>query len=107
MYSPIGMAPLRELAAARVLGVKEVVFLGYPNQGLEEGGQFRKDIVRLIRQFRPDTVVTVDPYRGCLDRRDHRITARAGIMSWPKGFTGKKRGGRGYLFFFDAGSRRA
>ncbi len=76
---PEDLAALREqeqLAAADVLGVKEVVFLGYPDQSLEEGGQFRKDIVRLIRQYRPDTVVTVDPYRGRLDHRDHRITAR-------------------------------
>ncbi len=76
---PEDLAALREqeqMAAADVLGVKEVEFLRYPDQSLEEGGQFRKDIVRLIRQYKPDTVVTVDPYRGRLDHRDHRITAR-------------------------------
>ncbi len=76
---PKDLAVLREqeqLAAAEVLGVKDVVFLAYPDQSLEEGGQFREDIVRVIRQYRPDTVVTVDPYRGRLDHRDHRTTAR-------------------------------
>ena len=32
--------------------------------------------MRLIRMHKPDTVVTVDPYRGYLDHRDHRITAQ-------------------------------
>ena len=52
-----------QLAAADVLGVSEVIFLGLPDQGLEETPQFRKQIVRLIRQYRPEIVVTADPYR--------------------------------------------
>ena len=35
-------------AAAKVLGVREVVFLGYPDQGLEDSSELRKDIVRQI-----------------------------------------------------------
>ena len=65
-----------QLAAAKLLGVREVVFLRYPDQGLEDTPEFRKEIVRLIRMYKPDTVVTVDPYRGYLDHRDHRITAQ-------------------------------
>ncbi len=65
-----------QLTAAKLLGVREVVFLRYPDQGLEDTPEFRKEIVRLIRMYKPDTVVTVDPYRGYLDHRDHRITAR-------------------------------
>ena len=65
-----------QLAAADVLGVKEVVFLRYPDQSLEDTPEFRKEIVRLIRMYKPDTVVTVDPHRGYLDHRDHRITAQ-------------------------------
>jgi len=59
-----------------LLGVKEVIFLGYPDQGLEETPQFRKDIVKQIRRFRPETVVTADPYRRYIWHRDHRITGR-------------------------------
>ncbi|MFC1897447.1 PIG-L deacetylase family protein [Chloroflexota bacterium] len=76
---PEELARIREreqLAAAKLLGVREVVFLRYPDQGLEDTPEFRKEIVRLIRMYKPDTVVTVDPYRGYLDHRDHRITAR-------------------------------
>lgn len=63
-------------AAAAVLGVGEVVFLGYPDQGLEDTDAFRKHIVRLIRGHRPQTVATTDPYRRYLWHRDHRITGQ-------------------------------
>lgn len=62
--------------AAGVLGVQEVVFLRYPDQGLEDTPVFRKDIVRLIRRFRPHTVLTTDPYRRYIWHRDHRITGQ-------------------------------
>ena len=64
------------LAAADVLGVSEVVFLGLPDQGLEETPDFRKQIVRLIRQYRPGIVVTADPYRRYVWHRDHRIAGQ-------------------------------
>ena len=65
-----------QLAAARVLGVREVVFLGYPDQSLEDTAEFRKEIVRLIRTFRPRIVVTSDPYRRYIWHRDHRVTGQ-------------------------------
>ena len=65
-----------QLAATKVLGVKEVVFLGYPDQGLEDTPEFRKEIVRQIRRYRPETVVTADLYRRFIWHRDHRITSR-------------------------------
>jgi LmbE family N-acetylglucosaminyl deacetylase len=65
-----------QLAAAEVLGVKKVVFLRYPDQGLEDTPQFRKHIVQLIRQYRPERVVTSDPYRRYLWHRDHRIVGQ-------------------------------
>jgi len=65
-----------QLAAAKMLGVREVIFLGYPDQGLEDTPEFRKEIVRQIRRFRPETVVTADLYRRFIWHRDHRITSR-------------------------------
>jgi len=65
-----------QLAAARVLGVREVVFLGHPDQSLEDTPEFRKEIVRLIRAFRPRIVVTCDPYRRYIWHRDHRVTGQ-------------------------------
>ncbi len=63
-------------AAASILGVSKVIFLGLPDQGLEDTPQFRKQIVRLIRQYRPETIVTADPYRRYIWHRDHRITGQ-------------------------------
>jgi LmbE family N-acetylglucosaminyl deacetylase len=63
-------------AAADLLGVKEVIFLGYEDQTLEDTAEFRKDIVRWIRTFQPETLVTADPYRRYVWHRDHRITGQ-------------------------------
>lgn len=65
-----------QLAAAQMLGVREVVFLRYPDQGLEDTPEFRKELVRLIRVYRPETVATADPYRRYIWHRDHRITGQ-------------------------------
>jgi len=76
---PEELAIIREreqLAAAKLLGVREVIFLRYPDQTLEDTPEFRKEIVRLIRTYKPNTVVTVDPYRQYINHRDHRITAQ-------------------------------
>lgn len=76
---PAELALIREqeqLAAAKVLGVKEVVFLRYPDQSLEDTPEFRKDIVKQIRIFQPELVITADPYRRYIWHRDHRITGR-------------------------------
>ncbi len=76
---PEALVKIREeeqRAAAKVLGVREVVFLGYPDQELEDTREFRKEIVRQIRIYRPDIVVTADPYRRYIWHRDHRITGQ-------------------------------
>jgi LmbE family N-acetylglucosaminyl deacetylase len=62
--------------AAAVLGIAEVVFLHLPDQGLEDCSVFRELLVRQIRIHRPETVVTVDPYRRYLRHRDHAICGR-------------------------------
>ncbi len=66
-------------AAAKVLGVREVVFLENQDQGLEDTPEFRKQIVRMIRRYQPQTVVTADPYRRYIWHRDHRIAGQVTI----------------------------
>jgi len=76
---PEELARIREeeqLAAANLLGVREVVFLRHPDQGIEDAPEIRKEFVRLIRRYRPDTVVTADPYRKYIWHRDHRIVGQ-------------------------------
>jgi LmbE family N-acetylglucosaminyl deacetylase len=62
--------------AAAILGVKGVVFLRYPDGGLEDTPEFRGRVVRCIREFRPETVLTSNPYRKYIWHRDHRITGK-------------------------------
>jgi LmbE family N-acetylglucosaminyl deacetylase len=74
--TPEKLAAIREKeqrAAAKTLGVTDVVFLGYPDQGLDDTPDFRKALVRVIRQYRPRVVATSDPYRKYMWHRDHRI----------------------------------
>jgi LmbE family N-acetylglucosaminyl deacetylase len=74
--TPQKLAKIREKeqrAAAAALGVTEVVFLGYPDQGLDDTADFRKALVRVIRRYRPHVVATSDPYRKYMWHRDHRI----------------------------------
>ena len=76
---PQELARIREqeqLAAAKQLGVSEVIFLRHPDQSLEDTPEFRKELVRQIRIFQPEVVVTASPYRRYMWHRDHRITGQ-------------------------------
>ena len=76
------LAALREKeqrAAARVLGVSECVFLGYPDGFVEDTPEFRGRLVREIRRFKPDVIVTWDPYRLGHNHRDHRVTGQVAL----------------------------
>lgn len=62
--------------AAETLGVKNVVFLGFRDGSLEDDHLRREAIVRQIRRYRPELVITLDPYqpwRRLHNHRDHRI----------------------------------
>ena len=62
--------------AAKVLGVSEVVFLGHPDGWLTDSPEFRGELVRLIRKYRPELVITHDPTRKYMGHHDHRITGQ-------------------------------
>jgi len=47
--------------AARILGVKEVLFLGYEDGVLQPTIELRRELVRIIRLYRPQWVVCPDP----------------------------------------------
>src|SRR5687768_12251806 len=60
------MGPLRQAeqrAAAAAVGVTDVLFLGYPDGRLELTLDLRRDISRVIRQVRPQRVLTTSPER--------------------------------------------
>jgi LmbE family N-acetylglucosaminyl deacetylase len=68
-----GIREQEQREAAKVLGVSEVIFLGYPDGGLEDTAEFRGKLVRLLRMYRPEAVITHDPKLRYMGHRDHRI----------------------------------
>jgi LmbE family N-acetylglucosaminyl deacetylase len=71
-------------AAARALGVSEVVFLGYPDGQVFNTSELRRDLVRQIRIYRPDVVVTHDPTtrffgHAWINHPDHRAVGDAAL----------------------------
>ncbi|PKB78256.1 MAG: hypothetical protein BZY88_19340 [SAR202 cluster bacterium Io17-Chloro-G9] len=66
--------------ASRVLGVKDVVFLAHPDGGLEDTLEFRGQVVRLIRSYKPDAIFCIDPYRILHhSHRDHRMSGQVAV----------------------------
>ena len=62
--------------AARVLGVEQVTFLGYPDGEVEDTRDVRRDVAREIRRWRPDLLICQNPnrtYNLGASHRDHRI----------------------------------
>jgi LmbE family N-acetylglucosaminyl deacetylase len=84
--SPERLARIREeeqRAAAHVLGVREVIFLDYPDGSVTPSLELRRDLTRQIRSWRPDVVITCDPtlrYRASyLNHPDHRAVGDAAL----------------------------
>jgi len=79
------MRQVEQRSAAAVLGAKEVHFLDYEDGALEVTMPLKKDIVRIIRQIRPDTVVVIDPTflysseLGLINHPDHRAAGQATV----------------------------
>ena len=73
-------------AAADILGVNEIVHLGYPDGYLVPSLDVRRDITRQIRRFRPDLVITQNPQRRLdhnpfIGHPDHLATGEATLAS--------------------------
>lgn len=71
-------------AAAAALGVDEVVFLGEPDGMVENTMALRRRLVREIRRFRPEVVVTFDPAalwvaEDYINHPDHRAVGMAAV----------------------------
>jgi LmbE family N-acetylglucosaminyl deacetylase len=84
---PLELARLREQeqrAAAAVVGYEGVDFLHRPDGALENDLALREQLVRIIRQFRPDAVVAMDPTvivhdDGFIQHIDHRNAGLAAV----------------------------
>lgn len=75
-----GIREKEQRAAASVLGVHDVVFLGHPDGSVVAGLPLRRDITREIRRWQPDVVITCDPVRSGLryiNHPDHRAVGES------------------------------
>jgi LmbE family N-acetylglucosaminyl deacetylase len=83
-YKP-ALARLREgeqNAANEILGIKQTIYLHYPDGELEPTLALRKELTKFIRTHKPDVVVTGDPQavfygNGYINHPDHRAAAQA------------------------------
>jgi LmbE family N-acetylglucosaminyl deacetylase len=70
-------------AALKAIGGRAVHFLDYPDAEIEFTLDLKKDIVRVIRQLKPDVVIALDPTfiysaeHGIINHPDHRIVGQA------------------------------
>ncbi|MCC7366662.1 MAG: PIG-L family deacetylase [Dehalococcoidia bacterium] len=85
--TPSRLTEIREAeqrAAARILGVRACLFLGYEDGYLEPTLGLRRDITRLLRRYRPEVLMTFDPetrfFGGVYPNHpDHRAAGDAAI----------------------------
>ena len=71
-------------AACRVLGVQEVVFLRCNDGTLQPTLELRRELVRQIRRYKPEVVITEDPTTlffgdDYINHPDHRAAGQAAI----------------------------
>jgi LmbE family N-acetylglucosaminyl deacetylase len=87
--TPERLADIRrqeQLDAAKILGLKDVVFLNYPDSYLTPSLELRKDIARAIRRYRPDILICPNPSRSLegnsyLGHPDHMAAGEAALSA--------------------------
>ncbi|HZK66951.1 MAG TPA: PIG-L deacetylase family protein [Chloroflexota bacterium] len=87
--TPEALAALREKeqrAACKVLGVKNVVFLGYQDGELVPSLELRRNLTREVRRYKPDVAMVPDPttwYFGntYINHPDHRAVGEAALAA--------------------------
>ncbi len=85
--TPSRLTEIREAeqrAAGAILGVRNYVFMGYPDGYLQHTLELRRDLTRLIRTFRPEVLITFDPttrfFGGFYPNHpDHRAAGDAAV----------------------------
>jgi LmbE family N-acetylglucosaminyl deacetylase len=71
-----------QLEAAKVLGLKEVVFLSHPDGELVPDLLLRAEIAGVYRRLQPDTVFTFDPHWSGQAHPDHSASGRGALDAY-------------------------
>ncbi|MCH7705487.1 MAG: PIG-L family deacetylase [Chloroflexi bacterium] len=84
--SLVKMRQQEQRNAGKILGLKEVVFLGYPDAYLQPTLDVRRDITREIRRHQPDILITTNPTRlltgtGYIGHPDHFAAGEAALSA--------------------------
>ena len=66
-----------QLAAGKIIGVKEQYWLDYPDAGQYDYFDLRRDLLKYIRLLQPDFVFTVNPWLTYESHHDHIQTGLA------------------------------
>ena len=72
-----GIREQEQRDACRIIGAKDVCFLRHPDGWVQNSDLLRGQIVRLIRELKPYTVITWDGYRKGFNHNDHKNTGLA------------------------------
>ena len=80
--TPEGLIATREAeqrAAADILGVEEVTFLRHHDGEVEVNIPFRRELAYVIRQGKPDVVISFDPWQQYQIHPDHRAVGQTAL----------------------------
>jgi LmbE family N-acetylglucosaminyl deacetylase len=80
------MRKQEQLNAAKVLGLRDVVFLDYEDAMLQPTLELRRDIAREIRRYRPDVLICMNPVRRLAENSyvghpDHLASGEAALSA--------------------------
>jgi len=76
------LAAMREeeqRAAARELGVAQLIFLRHPDGLLKNDLSMRRELCGIIREHKPHILMTIDPWRHYQLHPDHRAAGQAAL----------------------------
>ncbi|MGH2461801.1 MAG: PIG-L deacetylase family protein [Chloroflexota bacterium] len=74
-----GRREVEQRAAAAALGVKDVVYLNYPDGLLENTLELRRRLSLIIRERQPQIILAIDPFRRYQLHPDHRAAGQAAL----------------------------
>ncbi len=67
----------KEMRAANdVLGIQDTVTLGCPDGGFLDAGELRRELIGIVRKYRPDRLLALDPWLRYEVHPDHEMVGR-------------------------------